>query len=105
MSPRGIPMDPRGGTIRGPRAIAGIDPVPPNKCPRCLSTRILRPRVVRDDEEWCNCYGCGHEWAVNKKRVRKGDKPSWNPKTKDVEEETETGDELRAHVTWDQARA
>jgi len=75
-------MSPRGG-IKGPRYRPGIGQEPTRRqCPKCHSQPTLGPRVVRDDEEWCNCYSCGHAWAVNKKRVRKGDepKPSWNPK-------------------------
>ncbi len=51
-------------------------PVPPHQCPKCLAKRILGPRVVKDKQKWCNCYDCGHEWQVDKPRVRKGDKPS-----------------------------
>ena len=67
---------------KGPRLIPGIDPVPPHQCPKCLAKRILGPRVVKDKQKWCNCYDCGHEWQVDKPRVRKGDKPSRNPKVK-----------------------
>ena len=63
-----------------PRAKAGLDPLPEGQCPRCLSMKVLGPRVVRDGERWSYCYNCGNEWQVNK--VRKGHKPSWNPKVR-----------------------
>ena len=61
----------------GPRRVAGAGnkPVPQGRCPKCTSTRILGPRLVKDDKEWCNCYDCGHEWQTNRAKVRKGDKP------------------------------
>ena len=40
-------------------------PLPDDECPWCHSTKILGPRVVRINEDaWCNCYACGHEWQV-----------------------------------------
>ena len=65
---------------RGGRTI-----LPPDECPRCLSKRILGPRVVKDKQKWGNCYDCGHEWQVDKPRVRKGHKPSRNPKVSAAE--------------------
>lgn len=44
------------------------DHLPSGTCPRCLGTRILGPRVVKDGEIWCNCYACGHAWQVDRKK-------------------------------------
>ncbi len=67
------------GTGTGPHRVAGIDAVPDGRCPKCTSKKVLGPRVVKDDEQWCNCYRCGHAWQTNKPSVRKGGK-SWSPK-------------------------
>ncbi len=75
------------GTGIGPRIIKGVYRTPKGRCPKCLSKKILGPRVVKDGEEWCNCYRCGHAWRTNRPKVRKGDergakgrRRSWNPK-------------------------
>ena len=68
----------RASPYTAPRAKAGADPVPEGQCPRCRSKTVLAPREVKDGERWSYCYNCGNEWQVNK--VRKGHKPSWNPK-------------------------
>ena len=62
-----------------------LDRLPDGKCPRCPSTKILGPRVVRDDEKWCHCYECGHTWQTNKSTKQKGGHPSlsWNPNLKE----------------------
>ena len=76
------------GTGTGPRLVKGLDPVPKGQCPRCVSKRVLGPRIVRDEEEWCHCYNCGHEWQTNKPgrvyvlKGRKPRKPKKEPKPK-----------------------
>ena len=83
------------GTGTGLRLIPGLDGVPEGQCPKCLSKKVLAPRIVKNHEEWCNCYRCGHAWQTNKPKVRKG----WNPKLRKVDKPnpSKTG---RPKLTW-----
>ena len=46
-----------------PNGEAVKKPVTADKCPRCSSTKVHGPRVVRFDQApWCDCYSCGHAW-------------------------------------------
>ena len=44
---------------------------PSDKCPSCVSSRIMEPREMRNDGKlWCHCYACGYEWEVRVLKIK-----------------------------------